>query len=193
MAAQLPSVLAECRHAAGCTQETFAGKLGVDRTTVGWWERGVQSPQPWQRRDLAAALGVSLEQLDELLRRTSGFSNAPATIERAVCEPVRAFVDAERGGPGSVDGFFGDDAVHAVIPELRRVLDCLDVPDDGPTRPLIELAVDVAGMIEHRLHSIQAPTMRALRCPFYITTDMAILLLRVPLKRRKIVYQWRAW
>jgi transcriptional regulator with XRE-family HTH domain len=56
--------------AAGYTQESFAEKLGVDRSTVGRWERGIQSPQPWQRPDLAAALDISLDELDDLLRRT---------------------------------------------------------------------------------------------------------------------------
>jgi DNA-binding XRE family transcriptional regulator len=32
--------VANCRHAAGYTQETFAETLGVDRTTVGRRERG---------------------------------------------------------------------------------------------------------------------------------------------------------
>lgn len=60
MATQSSSPLADCRHAAGYTQEIFAEALGVDRTTVGRWERGVQSPQPWQRPDLATALDISL-------------------------------------------------------------------------------------------------------------------------------------
>jgi DNA-binding XRE family transcriptional regulator len=49
MPTQPSSPLADCRHAAGYTQVSFAEKVGVDRTTVGRWERGVQSPQPWQR------------------------------------------------------------------------------------------------------------------------------------------------
>src|SRR6266487_2882576 len=55
MAGQPSSPLADIRMAAGYTQEGFAEKLGVDRSTVGRWERGVQYPQPWQRPDLAAA------------------------------------------------------------------------------------------------------------------------------------------
>ena len=47
MATQPSSQLADCRHAAGYTQETFAETLGVDRTTVGRWERGkVNLPRP---------------------------------------------------------------------------------------------------------------------------------------------------
>ena len=70
MTAHPSSPLAEYRQAASYTQESFAENLGVDRTTIGRWERGVQSPQPWQRPDLAAALDISLDHLDDMLRRT---------------------------------------------------------------------------------------------------------------------------
>jgi DNA-binding XRE family transcriptional regulator len=65
--------LANRRVVAGYTQEGLAEALGVDRTTIGRWERGAQVPQPWQRPDLAYKLGVTLEQLDSLLRpQTAG-------------------------------------------------------------------------------------------------------------------------
>lgn len=68
----LPSrPLANRRVVAGYTQEGLAEALGVDRTTIGRWERGAQLPQPWQRPDLARLLGVTLEQLDVLLRPQS--------------------------------------------------------------------------------------------------------------------------
>ncbi|MFD9164626.1 helix-turn-helix transcriptional regulator [Streptomyces sp. NPDC059558] len=59
--------LAERRKALGYSQETLAGILGVDRTTVGRWESGRIEPQPPQRRGLAIALEVSLQELDVLL------------------------------------------------------------------------------------------------------------------------------
>ncbi|MER6192324.1 helix-turn-helix transcriptional regulator [Streptomyces cyaneofuscatus] len=59
--------LAERRRALGYSQEELAQLLGVDRTTVGRWESGRVYPQPPQRRGLAAALGVSLEELDAFL------------------------------------------------------------------------------------------------------------------------------
>lgn len=153
MAAQPASPLAECRHAAGHTQESFAEKLGVDRTTIGRWERGAQSPQPWQRPDLAAALDISLDHLDDLLRRTRQFANAPAPVAVPILESARLLDNARRDEPGSVLAFSGDDAVHAAIPRLRRALDRIDLPDDGPTRSLVELGADVAGMIEDRLQA----------------------------------------
>lgn len=60
--------LANRRVVVGYTQEGLAEALGVDRTTIGRWERGEQQPQPWQRPDLALKLGVTLEVLDGLLR-----------------------------------------------------------------------------------------------------------------------------
>ncbi|MFH9074346.1 helix-turn-helix transcriptional regulator [Streptomyces alboflavus] len=59
--------LAERRKALGYSQEELAELLGVDRTTVGRWEGGKISPQPHQRRSLAAAVEVSLTELDTFL------------------------------------------------------------------------------------------------------------------------------
>ncbi|MFB9729805.1 helix-turn-helix transcriptional regulator [Haloechinothrix salitolerans] len=153
MAIQPSSPLADCRHAAGYTQETFADKLGVDRTTVGRWERGVQSPQPWQRPDLATALDVSLDHLDDLLRRTKRHTNPSAVLEPFLTPGPSFSAPLADHQPGMVNVFSGDDAVHAAIPQLRRALDSIDLPDDGPTRSFAELAAEVAGMIEHRLQA----------------------------------------
>ncbi len=59
--------LAERREIVGHTQETLAEFVGVQPTTVGRWERGECSPQPWSRPKLAEALAVSVEQLDTML------------------------------------------------------------------------------------------------------------------------------
>jgi transcriptional regulator with XRE-family HTH domain len=59
--------LAARRKVVGFSQEMLAERLQVDRTTVVRWERGECDPQPWKRADLAQALQVSVEQLDELL------------------------------------------------------------------------------------------------------------------------------
>lgn len=154
MATQPSSPLADCRHAAGFTQETFADKLGVDRTTVGRWERGVQSPQPWQRPDLATVLDISLDHLDDLLRRTKRrHANTSAALEPFLTPGPSSSLPVAARQPGLVDVFSGEDAVHAAIPRLRRVLDSIDLPEDGPTRSVTELAAEVAGMIEHRLQA----------------------------------------
>jgi transcriptional regulator with XRE-family HTH domain len=59
--------LAARRLAAGLSQERLAERLHVDRTTVGRWEQGTSTPQPWHRRPLADAIGVTLDALDSLL------------------------------------------------------------------------------------------------------------------------------
>jgi DNA-binding XRE family transcriptional regulator/tetratricopeptide (TPR) repeat protein len=59
--------LTERRGILGYSQETLAQALDVELTTIGRWERGETSPQPWSRRKLADALAVSLEELDRLL------------------------------------------------------------------------------------------------------------------------------
>ncbi|WP_435279756.1 helix-turn-helix transcriptional regulator [Streptomyces sp. 1222.5] len=59
--------LAERRKALGYSQETFAHALGVDRTTVGRWERRETRPTPEQRPKIAHALGMELSELDALL------------------------------------------------------------------------------------------------------------------------------
>jgi len=58
--------LAERREILGYSQEKLAEILGVELSTVGRWERGETSPQPWSRPKLANALKVSLEELNRL-------------------------------------------------------------------------------------------------------------------------------
>ena len=55
------------RTAQGLSQERLAEQLGVDRTTIARWESGASTPQPWQRPNLARALGITLEGCDALL------------------------------------------------------------------------------------------------------------------------------
>lgn len=60
--------LARRRAALGFTQETLAECLGIERSTVGRWERGTMTPLPWNQPDLAKALELSPEALAEILR-----------------------------------------------------------------------------------------------------------------------------
>ncbi|MFI7676413.1 helix-turn-helix domain-containing protein [Actinophytocola sp. NPDC049390] len=59
--------LARRRAAMGYTQETFAARLKLDRSTVARWERGVATPQPWNQPDVAKALEISVEVLEQYL------------------------------------------------------------------------------------------------------------------------------
>ena len=64
--------LIAARKAAGRTQERVAELIGVDRTTIGTWERGEYTPRPDQRAAYAEAIGVTLDELHAML------SSAPA-------------------------------------------------------------------------------------------------------------------
>lgn len=55
------------REGLGFTQESFARRIGVETSTVGRWERGLQDPQPWMRPKIAKALDISVEELAALL------------------------------------------------------------------------------------------------------------------------------
>jgi len=59
--------LAERRRSLGYSQERLAGEVGVDRTTVGRWERGETGPQPIIRERLRSVLKVTAEELDTLI------------------------------------------------------------------------------------------------------------------------------
>ncbi|GDY33467.1 helix-turn-helix domain-containing protein [Gandjariella thermophila] len=84
--------LAARREALGYTQETLAHKLGVEFSTIGRWERGSLTPQPWRRAALAKALDVSLEELDVLLnpRVNQPRPIAPSTNELDAAVHVEA-------------------------------------------------------------------------------------------------------
>lgn len=59
--------LISARKAVGKSQEQVGQEVGVDRTTIGTWERGEYTPFPQQRPAYADALGMALEELDRLL------------------------------------------------------------------------------------------------------------------------------
>jgi len=59
--------LVAARKALGKSQEQVGEEVGVDRTTIGTWERGEYTPQPYQRPPYADALEITLTELDALL------------------------------------------------------------------------------------------------------------------------------
>lgn len=89
--------LAALRKTRGLTQERLAELVGVARTTVGRWESGTVTPQPWERPALADRLDLDLDTLGRLLNPPA--STHPAAPERAgvqiAADPV-AFVQATR-------------------------------------------------------------------------------------------------
>ena len=84
--------LAERRKALGYSQEVLAEKLGIDRTTVGRWERGDTDPYPHIRPQLCRILRVAADELRALLEPepeavSHALHVAPALISRVVSEP----------------------------------------------------------------------------------------------------------
>lgn len=59
------------RRAEGFTQESLAAHLGVDRVTVGRWDRGEATPDPLVQPRLAVTLKMPTKELAELLSNTS--------------------------------------------------------------------------------------------------------------------------
>ncbi|MBA0127244.1 helix-turn-helix transcriptional regulator [Haloechinothrix sp. YIM 98757] len=90
------------REAMGFTQESFAIALGVELSTVGRWERGTLTPQPGRRARIAKALGITLEQLNELLSPSqAGNSSVGTSIPPGPSGPPHP---QEHGDAGTVPG-----------------------------------------------------------------------------------------
>jgi DNA-binding XRE family transcriptional regulator len=71
--------LASRRREVCKTQESLATEVGVQRSTVARWESGDTTPPLWARPRIANALGVTLDQLDELLGINLVDQNHPQT------------------------------------------------------------------------------------------------------------------
>ena len=83
--------LARRRKSLGFSQERLAVTLGVDRTTVGRWERGETDPHPYIRARLSGALQVTSAELDTLITGGPGHGNlppAPHTTSASTADPM---------------------------------------------------------------------------------------------------------
>lgn len=49
----------------GLSQQALAKKCGLDKTTVSHWERGKSAPRWWLEPKVAAALDVTVDELNE--------------------------------------------------------------------------------------------------------------------------------
>lgn len=63
MSQKFGSRLAASRRAAGLSQNDLAAKLGVPQSNISFWERGEKPPRGEILPQLAATLGVSLDEL----------------------------------------------------------------------------------------------------------------------------------
>lgn len=79
--------LAQRRKSIGLSQESLAERLAVDRSTVARWESGDTVPQPWLRRQLADAIQISTDELDDLLTSTSESVDADDRLSYVLRNP----------------------------------------------------------------------------------------------------------
>ncbi|WP_422646766.1 helix-turn-helix transcriptional regulator [Actinoalloteichus caeruleus] len=120
--------LARRRAALGYTQETFATALGIDRSTVARWERGVQSPQPWNQADVAKKLKIPVELLEQYLDEPLRPSPEPGRLSRVLQRPVTVDLVA--------------------VAHLRQEVHALDARyDNAPSIPLLADAAPTLSQI----------------------------------------------
>ena len=67
-AQELGALVQSRRLSRGLTQRQLAAKIGVAEITVTRWERGLSSPYPKQYPTIMAALGITGEELDDVMR-----------------------------------------------------------------------------------------------------------------------------
>ncbi len=97
------------------------------------------------RRELQDTSGVSVS----MIRKVEGGERAPGdSVLEALARSVGTTPEELLGGPGRTDS-----RVHQAIPALQRVIAAYDLPDDGPVRPLPDLATAVQATIEDRVNS----------------------------------------
>ncbi len=82
--------LCQRRKALGYSQERLAELLGVERSTVVRWENAETDPQPWHRNRIANALGVTLEQLDDMLVDVSVAAHRGQAVKNIERDPASA-------------------------------------------------------------------------------------------------------
>lgn len=169
--------LVSTRKAAGLSQERLAEAVGVERTTVMRWERGETSPQPWARPKLARVLGISDEDLSELLSEPAeakGAKSAPTqTAEELTPLYRRDFLKYSAIFPmlGFDElrhlGLAFDDARHYLDAEVvgyfkQQLFSC--AANDGIYGPAqaLPLVLGLVTAIERRARHVKANVRREL-------------------------------
>ncbi|WP_143267193.1 helix-turn-helix domain-containing protein [Amycolatopsis thailandensis] len=157
----------------GHTQESLAAALGLDVKTVRQWENGTYRPSThFLEQRLAEELRITRRQLALRLDPPAENTPAPFADHEVDSEPtgcdVPSVSDRSRPVPelcsagrnvidwrevSSRPGSPAPSVVHSDIPQLRRVLDTRDLPEDGPVRSLSELMVAVDTVVARRLQS----------------------------------------
>jgi transcriptional regulator with XRE-family HTH domain len=117
--------LAQRRRAVGLSQEQFAERLGIERSTVARWEAGQTEPQPWLRPKIAVVLQVSIDQLDELLLINAGSPELSSSDDRStyVLEHHELLRDAAAIAGSHLEPAHVDRGeLRTAVPAIRRAL-----------------------------------------------------------------------
>ena len=119
--------LIDARKRAGKNQEDVASLVGVDRTTIGKWERDESTPHPNQRPAYAVALGITLFELAAML------TSMPAQDGEDMPEWLSTYLGMEQSAielrahePEVIYGLF---QTPRYTEEVVRKIGLSDVPD----------------------------------------------------------------
>ncbi|GCB48470.1 helix-turn-helix transcriptional regulator [Streptomyces sp. NL15-2K] len=134
--------LAQRRKSAGYSQDKLAERLGIERSTVVRWETAESEPQPWVRPKLAAALNVTLDELESLLDDVTVIQVKPSERMSYVLEH-----------PSSVDL-----VAVAYLHERIRQLD--ERYDRAPSTALLGPAGQVHGQVKFLRENATNPRVR---------------------------------
>lgn len=118
---------------------------GTHATALGLRIATIRNARSLTQNQLADAALVSPSTIRKVERgiRTPGYD-----ILHAIADALQVTADHLLEGPGHTDS-----RVHLAVPAIRAAIASYDLPDDGPVRPLNELAVRVQKMVEQRLNS----------------------------------------
>jgi transcriptional regulator with XRE-family HTH domain len=147
--------LATRRELMGFTQEAFAAAVGVEFSTVGRWERGHLTPQPWRRHRIAAVLQVSLERLEELLVSAApptGSHDAAPASSGGKLEPDVVARDA-RDAAGFVRDVTASRVSDAALEQIQH--DIHRCSTEYVTRPLAELFNEIRQVRSEVFHLVR--------------------------------------
>ncbi|MFE6868285.1 helix-turn-helix domain-containing protein [Kitasatospora sp. NPDC057692] len=97
------------------------------------------------RRQLAEASGVS----ESMIQKVGDGRRIPSDqVLEALATALGTTPEELMDGPARTDS-----RVHQTIPELQRTIAVYDLPEDGPVRPLAQIAADVDAAVEDRVQS----------------------------------------
>jgi transcriptional regulator with XRE-family HTH domain len=106
------------------------------------------------QRQLADLTGISLSMIFKI---EQGTRTPGDDILHTIATALRTTPDHLLDGPGH-----GTSTVHAAIPAIRDTIATYDLPDDGPVRPLDQLAAAVQRTVEQRVNAQYARLVEGL-------------------------------